>query len=425
MTEVAAGPDPELSAAIARLRSPAEIRLRSRRILEGVAGGDSASFLVDRTRLDAAAERVAALTRRRFPDLAVPGHSRWRHFEAGGSDRHAVLRRELHDRCGGDVREVARALVDLAVVSVLLDAGAGREWRYREQGGRAAADSPATWTRSEGLAIATFDAFRAGAFSSDRAWPWRVDAAALVALTEADLARIFQAGPGNPLLGLAQRARLMNALGRALASDPARFGRDGRPGGLVGSLAPAGATAVPAAAILETLVVGFAPIWPSGQALGGVPLGDCWRHRLATPAGHRGPDAGWVPFHKLSQWLAYSLIEPFTWAGIAVRDADALTGLPEYRNGGLLLDSGVLRLRDPGVAARPQPVGSELVVEWRALTVALLDELADRVRARLQAPALPLAAVLEGGTWAAGRELAQEARGGEPPLAIVSDGTVF
>jgi hypothetical protein len=57
--------------------------------------------------------------------------------------------------------------------------------------------------------------------------------------------------------------------------------------------------------------------------------------------------------------------------------------------------------------------------------VALLDELAPRVRIRLGAPALPFACVLEGGTWAAGRQLAQELRGGDPPLAVTSDGTVF
>jgi hypothetical protein len=61
---------------------------------------------------------------------------------------------------------------------------------------------------------------------------------------------------------------------------------------------------------------------------------------------------------------------------------DALTGLPEYRNGGLLLDAGVLR-RAPRRVARVARRGDELVVEWRALTVALLDELAPRVRARL------------------------------------------
>ena len=68
----------------------------------------------------------------------------------------------------------------------------------------------------------------------------------------------------------------------------------------------------------------------------------------------------------------------------------------------------------------------EAVVEWRALTVALLDRLADRVRARLQRPDMPLARILEGGTWAAGRRVAAELRpDGGPPLRIASDGTVF
>ena len=87
-----------------------------------------------------------------------------------------------------------------------------------------------------------------------------------------------------------------------------------------------------------------------------------------------------MPFHKLSQWLTYSLLEPFGWAGVQVEGVDALTGLPEYRNGGLLLDTGVLRLRDPAWTERTWTVGDELVVEWRALTVALLDELAPLVR---------------------------------------------
>jgi len=64
-------------------------------------------------------------------------------------------------------------------------------------------------------------------------------------------------------------------------------------------------------------------------------------------------------------------------------------------------------------------------VEWRALTVALLDELAPRVRQLLHAEHMPLASILEGGTWAAGRELAQRLRGGLPPLRVASDGTIF
>ncbi len=101
--------------------------------------------------------------------------------------------------------------------------------------------------------------------------------------------------------------------------------------------------------------------------------------------------------------------------------------MPEYRNGGLLLDTGIVRLRDPASARTQWRVGDELVVEWRALTVSLIDELAPLVRERLGADAarLPLARVLEGGTWAAGRAAAQRLRNGLPPLSIHSDGTVF
>ena len=136
---------------------------------------------------------------------------------------------------------------------------------------------------------------------------------------------------------------------------------------------------------------------------------------------------GWMPFHKLSQWLTYSLLEPLMWAGVEVTGLDALTGLPEYRNGGLLLDAGVLRFASEGLAAAQYRAGDELIVEWRALTVALLDELAPLVRSPLglSETQMPLACVLEGGTWAAGRVLAQRLRGGPPPLNIDSDGTVF
>jgi hypothetical protein len=135
-----------------------------------------------------------------------------------------------------------------------------------------------------------------------------------------------------------------------------------------------------------------------------------------------------VAFHKLSQWLTYSLLEPFEWAGAQVTGIEALTGLPEYRNGGLLLDGGVIVPRDAGFAAQVYTPADEWVIEWRALTVSLLDELAPLVRGELgvSADALPLACILEGGTWAAGRQIALERRdGGAPPVRIDSDGTVF
>jgi hypothetical protein len=135
-----------------------------------------------------------------------------------------------------------------------------------------------------------------------------------------------------------------------------------------------------------------------------------------------------VPLHKLSQWLTYSLLEPLQTAGLAVTEVEGLTGLAEYRNGGLFIDTGVLVLRQPAEARHVHAVDSTPVVEWRALTVALLDRLAAIVRQRLgrSAEVLPLAKILQGGTWAAGRQIARELRAnGAQPLTVISDGTVF
>ena len=180
-----------------------------------------------------------------------------------------------------------------------------------------------------------------------------------------------------------------------------------------------------APAILEALLVHLGSIWTGRLSLDGVPLGDTWRHGAI-----RRPDAtdGLVPLHKLSQWLSYSLIEPLRDAGIGVTDLDGLTGLAEYRNGGLFIDAGVIAPRDPSLLRRSLSVDEEAVVEWRALTVALLDRIAPLVTEKLGlAPGcMPLGSVLEGGTWAAGRKIAMQKRpGGPPPLTVVSDGTVF
>jgi hypothetical protein len=297
---------------------------------------------------------------------------------------------------------------------VLLDAGAGPGWRYRE------AETGQVFARSEGLAVASFRAMQCGLFSAYPAQPWRADAAALAALTAQALGEAFQQGPDNQLAGLAGRVGLLRRLGAVMAGAPAPFGREGRLGRLYDFWLPR-RDLLPAPAILGDVLRAFGAIWPGRLDLGGVPLGDCWRHGAI-------PGDGLVPLHKLSQWLAYSLIEPLADAGFRVTELDGLTGLAEYRNGGLLIDSGVLIPRDSELPSRPLDPAGEPVVEWRALTVALLDRLAPLVRAELGLGAadFPLASMLEGGTWAAGRELAFARRpDGAPPLTIASDGTLF
>lgn len=396
--------------AVATLRTTAAIRERAQHLLRRARVGNSAWFLVDDDALDRAASEVADVTRSRYPTLAIPYHGRWRHFEAGGVDRRSELDSRTAD---SDAASRARSMIDLAVVSVLLDAGAGPDWHYTEPG------TGLRLTRSEGLGVASWHAFGSGLFSSDPADPLRADAGALRGLDGESLAAAFQSDLGNPLLGLTGRVQLLRRLGTQLAARPDVFGPDGRPGGLFDTVP--GPT-VTAHDLLSTVLDALSGVWLTDNTIGGQPLGDCWRHQAAPGP---GLSRGWMPFHKLSQWLTYSLLEPFERAGVAVTELDALTGLPEYRNGGLLLDTGVLRLRDAAIAEKDWTVDDELVVEWRALTVALLDELAPLIRDRLGAPRLPLACVLEGGTWATGRALAARLRDGAPPLSIISDGTVF
>lgn len=449
--------DAQLLSAAAELRSTETIRTRARALLERARRGESAWFTVNDGALDTAAVLVAELTRARYPDLKIPYHSRWRHFEAGGVDRTGQLNAALAQVSAA---ERARAQIDLALVSVLLDAGAGPDWTYREP---AQAEHPGhEYSRSEGLGVASFHAFMAGLFSSDPSLPLQADTQGLKAVTAERLGQAFQVTASNPLVGLEGRAALLRRLGQALQDQPALFGQPGRPGHLFDLLVKQQPQqsfkveteqtktdqeqrpAVHAHELLSVLLTGLAPIWPAQNAIENIALGDCWRHAAAcggsaTKSAANGVASGvvgsapaslsdgWMPFHKLSQWLAYSLLEPFEWAGIRVQGLDALTGLPEYRNGGLFLDAGVLRLKDESQAGQLHGAGDELIVEWRALTVALLDELAPLVREQLglTAEQMPLACVLEGGTWAAGRALAQQLHGGQPPLNIESDGTVF
>jgi hypothetical protein len=408
---LAVAPPPALE-----LLSSRAVRERCGNITRAVEAGHSAHFRIDRAKLQPAARAVADVTRRRYRDLDIPYHSRWRHFAAGRVDRKAELDRRLKNVSDA---ERLRAYLDLAIISVLLDAGAGPAWRYREPG------TVDDFVRSEGLGVATLCAFLAGAFSASPGEPMRVDAAALTDIDATALGRWFQVGRDNPLVGIEGRAALLRRLGDVLETRPDRFGLTSRPCALFDRML--GVRTISAPALLRAILEGFGPIWRANPEQGGDGRdtrihGDVWRH---PRAGGSGPTEGFVPFHKLSQWLAYSLFEPFEWAGYTIVDRDALTALAEYRNGGLLIDAGVLRLVNDADRTTVWEPGSEIIVEWRALTVTLLDDLAEFVRAELDQPQLPLACVLEGGTWAAGREYAAQLRGGEPPLHVRSDGTVF
>ncbi|WP_293903055.1 DUF1688 family protein [Phenylobacterium sp.] len=378
------------------LLSAAAVRRRAHELLAIALDGRLADWRIDLLRLEAAADLTVETVRLNYPDLNVPFHARWRHFTAAGRDLWAEADKPTDPTAQG------RAAFDLVIPSVLLDAGAGATWRYHDTA------TGAVLGRSEGLGVASLRLFESGALSSDPGDPLRADA--LGQVDAATIARAFQVTDANPLVGLEGRAALLRRLGEAV----------GRPGALFDIMARhADNGRLPAPVILEVLLQALGPIWSGRLSLGGIPLGDCWRHPAVE---------GFVPLHKLSQWMSYSLIEPLEASGITVTNIDGLTGLAEYRNGGLFVDTGVLVLRNPEDARIAHPVDSPLVVGWRSLTVALLDKLAPMVRERLgvTAKAFPLGRVLEGGSWAAGRRIAASLRPDlSPPIAVISDGTVF
>jgi Protein of unknown function (DUF1688) len=405
--------------AVLSLLSTEAVRDRSHRMLALGLDDHLPHFRINLSRLDDAVDLVVETTRRNYPSLVIPLHSRWRHFVRNGEDRWAVIDTATtwHDNATR-----LHAAFDLIIISVLLDAGAGLQWHYRD---------PATGQtvgRSEGLALASLDMFCQGTFSSNPNEPLQVDAKGLMHLSDEVLGKGLQVSSFNPLVGVSGRSDLLRRLGRVVATRPDIFGYgdNARPGHLLDHFAAlAKNNEIPAARIVSELLRCLGPIWPSRFTLAGTPLGDCWRHPSLKTA---DAISELVPLHKLSQWIAYSLIEPLQWAGISVVDIDGLTGLAEYRNGGLFVDTGVLLFRDPADATREHDVAAPLVVEWRALTVALLDRLAEMMRRRLgmDQESLPLVKVLQGGTWCAGRLIAGKRRSdGSPPIKVISDGTVF
>ena len=394
------------------LLSPEAIRKQAKNIFDRTVAG-LGLFEYHPEKLKATEDYVLTVIKKNYPSLEIPFHSRWGHFRVGGIDRVKTLDQTLSSY---DQMEKARIKLDLVITSVLLDAGAGASWKYFEK------DSQKSFSRSEGLGVASLHLFLAGKLSSQPK-TLRADSVGLKKLSTADINEYFQVSETNPLIGVEGRKQLLNNLSSAVENK--KIFKDSRPGNIIDYLSEKFGKQIPAKGILRAVLDGLGPIWPGRLSAQGINLGDIWQH---SQLGKPQTLEALVPFHKLSQWMTYSLIEPILEAGFIVTGVEELTGLAEYRNGGLMIDSGLITVKNPEMLKTPWSPDSDLVIEWRALTVYLLDQMGqDLQKAIGKSPAeFPLAKVLEGGTWWAGRFLAQEKRpGGDPPLQIKSDGTVF
>lgn len=317
-------------------------------------------FIYDEDNLHKTADYVTEVMRSNYPDLNIPYHSRLRHFP--------IEYKNLD----------LESQIELVVISVLLDAGSGADWKYSD------AITNQIYTKSEGLGVASYRMYTKYRFP-----------------TAEQFMECFQISETNKLLGWQDRHAMLLRLknsenGKSPLDQITNFFLPGQ-----------AESVVSIEAIFYKLKMSLRDVLADDVAI------------------YKGYD---MFFYKLLQWLCYSLWEVLETFGYKITDTDMLTGLPEYRNGGLLIDMGVLTPRDNSMYAIQHEITSEFIVEWRALTVVLLDQIAMLIRHRLNKThaELPLSKILQGGTWYAGRKIAVELRGnGEPPFKIISNGTVF
>ncbi|KAM3430128.1 hypothetical protein NHJ13734_007889 [Beauveria thailandica] len=459
-------PDPQLDPA-GYLRNLGAVRERTRLVFDKVMNNSLHHFDVDMAKFPDVVTFVSGLIKRDYdaPFTTIPGHGRYQHFCVAGRDRIADLLSTWPSTV--DNTERCRRLIDLFLISVLLDAGAGSSWSYKSN------ENGKVYRRSEGLAIASLEMFKAvsarypaskrhpdtikGLFSGNPENKYQVDFQGLAKLTVDQLAVGLQSKPGNALAGLEGRTDLLLKLSNALKSKAEFFGETGRPGNMVDHLLSHPSTQassmliVPLPVLWNVLMSGLAPIWPQSRtSIDGISLGDAWPC-TSMPQG-AAPWESIVPFHKLTQWLTYSLMQPMqSLLNMHFAGTELLTGLPEYRNGGLFIDIGVLTLKKDdserglenysdycrrtgvkGVEVAPMfEPSDDVIVEWRAATVGLLDHLTLEVnkylKKELAGNEMTLAQLLEAGSWKGGREIAEINRPNtkEPPILIESDGTVF
>lgn len=462
-------PDPQLDP-VGYLRSLPAIRERCMILTTKAVRNDLAHFDVDMSKFEDVVTFVSQIIKRDYdpPFASIPSHGRYQHFSVGGRDRIAHLLSAFPDNV--DTAEKCRRLLDLFLVSVLLDAGSGVGWTYKSN------ENGRIYKRSEGLAIASLEMFKSGLFSSAKN-KYQVDKAGLQSLTVDQIGKGLQDRDGNRIAGLEGRTNVLVKLGSSLEKLPEYFGPEGRPGNMLDYLlshpsTQASSTPIVLVPVLwDLLQATLVPIWPSSRtAINGVSLGDAWPCKSmpqppqspsspsfspfpnAQGGGSPAPWESILPFHKLTQWLTYSLMQPMqSLMKIHFAGTNLLTGLPEYRNGGLFVDLGVLTLKKEdaerglkyysdhcartggkGIEVAPMfTPDDDVIVEWRGVTVGFLDRLCMDVnkalRKDLQGNELSLPQLLEAGSWKGGREMAEMSRPNtkEPPILIDSDGTVF
>jgi hypothetical protein len=386
-----------------------KIRERASMVYDYVNSHQASYFWLDERKLPTLAKEVIAYMDKQYPNGEVPYHSRFRHIEMDNINRLAVLRDALSL---GD-KEWVNCVFEWLILSVFLDAGAGSTWRFYDT------IVGKYYQRSEGLALASLALM--GYFYHPNHDKVGVSTALIERLSEKEFEDIYQVTEDNPLVGTTGRYALLQSIGALLTHH-----RLSRLADFLNKLTRRMPNKVCFVdSLFNQLVKFFSPIWAITYPELPHLVGDIGVYPFIKSTEKM---SDWVPFHKLTQWLTYSLIEWFEQSGYTIESSSLLTGLPEYRNGGLFVDSGVMGLNNAQNKNQYHFPTSPLVVEWRALTIVLLDKLATEIGGMMTLPedVLPLSKILQGGTWSLGREKAyQRSPTGQSPILIKSDGNIF
>ena len=186
------------------LLKPKAIMDKSYQIFRHAQEGNT-HFDIDLDKIAEVGELVLEVTKNNYPTFEIPFHSRWGHFNSEKLNRENELSEKFKDL---DPKERGRRKLDLVITSVLLDAGAGDDWSFTD---------PVTKeviSRSEGLALASYHLFCEGHLSTNKDDPMRVDAEALINLTEETIANVFQVSGENPLLAYLEEPDYLISLGK-------------------------------------------------------------------------------------------------------------------------------------------------------------------------------------------------------------------
>jgi hypothetical protein len=387
--------------AATNLLSAEAVRTRCGAVLEAALAGDLDHVAADLSRLPDTVGKTVAAIEAAYPDHQIPPFGCWRFFEADEVDRWAVL---AGTRNFETPSAMLRSAADLAITSHCVSVPVNSAWEWSDPvTGRA-------YPGRTGLGLGILSMFAAGSFSADPADPMRVDAHALIRLEGAEVAYGLQLDWNRDGDTIKAIADLLKRLGEATGMRPDLFEVDNetRPGILADRLAvKSDGAPIDLSECLAELQNGLSPMWAGGAALGDVVLGDAFHHS-ALLQGEAG--AGIVPFHLVPQEIAYALVEPFAWAGLETSALDSLTGLANLEHALLFLDAGAMSLKQgPGSVLEGQEA-LDRAIELRAVSVALMDRIADALRQELDAPseALPLTCIMEGGTVRAGKKITSE-----------------